>query len=66
MPRPINHDDERCALCDHLGIQHHLPERGGPCEHVEPDHQFPGWGRVCDCPGFELPPDDDEETNPYE
>ncbi|NOR03663.1 hypothetical protein HGK72_26795 [Mycolicibacterium fortuitum] len=65
MPRPINHDETRCALCDHLGIQHHLPEHGGPCEHVEPDHQFPGWGRVCDCPGFELPQQDDEEDDRY-
>ncbi|QRY48121.1 hypothetical protein JVX93_15835 [Mycolicibacterium boenickei] len=59
MPRPINHDDARCELCDCLGIQHEDPERGGPC--TTPD----GRGGHCDCPGFEMPPDDDEEGDRY-
>lgn len=55
MPRPINHDDTRCALCDCLGIQHDGPEHGGPC--TTPD----GHGGRCECPGFEVPMEDDDD-----
>lgn len=59
MPEPVNFDDTRCELCECYGIQHDGPEHGGRCEATD------GRGNRCDCPGFELPPDDDEEDDRY-
>lgn len=59
MGRPVNHDDARCALCEHVGYYHESPEYGGRCH-------MPDRGGECTCPGFETPPDDEGEIDGYE